>query len=106
MVNQVATDEATPRQQNSKIYKRLMRNALSNYVGAFFSILVGFLTTPFLLHHLGLAMFGWWLLITSITEYGRLFDFGIFGALTKYVAQYRATGEFERGRRIIAASQA
>jgi O-antigen/teichoic acid export membrane protein len=106
MVNLVETDAAAPRQQDSKIYKRLMRNALSNYVGALVSILAGFLTTPFLLHHLGLAMLGWWLLITSITEYGRLFDFGIFGALTKYVAQYRATGEFERGRRIIAASQA
>jgi O-antigen/teichoic acid export membrane protein len=108
MVNQLAadaTDAAAPRHRNAKIYKRLLRNTLSNYVGALFAILAGFLTTPFLLHHLGLSMLGWWLLITSITEYGRLFDFGIFGALTKYVAQYRATGEYAYGRRIIAASQ-
>lgn len=104
MVDNVETDRDARRGKDRQIYRRLMRNTISNYAGAFFDLAVGFLMTPFLLHHLGVATFGIWMLVSSLAGYGKLFDFGIYGAVTKYVAEYRATGEIEQGRRLISAS--
>ncbi|CAN5170131.1 oligosaccharide flippase family protein [soil metagenome] len=104
MVDNVEMVRATGRGKGKQIYQRLMRNTISNYAGAFFAIIVGFLMTPFLLHHLGVATFGIWMLVSTLAGYGRLFDFGIYGTVTKYVAEYRTTGEIEQGRRLISAS--
>jgi O-antigen/teichoic acid export membrane protein len=86
--------------------KRLRRQAListvSNYIGQVIIFVTGFALTPFILSRLGRADYGLWLLAGSVIAYGSLFDFGIIGALTKYVAEYRARGDLKETSTIIA----
>jgi O-antigen/teichoic acid export membrane protein len=95
-VNATAKDNA--------IFRRVFRNAASNYADISVTLAARFFLTPFLLIHLGATIFGLWVLVTSLTNYGRLFDFGISGAVTKYVAEDHVTGNADRSRRLISAS--
>lgn len=104
MVDDTEIGHGVGRGKNQRIVRLMMRNTISNYVGTIFAVGVGFLMTPLLLHHLGVATFGIWMLVSTLAGYGRVFDFGIHGTLTKYVAECRATGEIEEGRRLISAS--
>ncbi len=80
---------------------RVLRNTISNYLGKLVVLGSGFFLTPFLLNHLGATTYGLWILIGSLVAYGSLLDFGIAGAVTKYVAEYRARGEAERLGRLV-----
>jgi O-antigen/teichoic acid export membrane protein len=86
--------------------RQLSRQALfstaSNYVGQIIIIGTGLVLTPFILHRLGQSDYGLWLLVGSVIAYGNLFDFGITGALTKYVAEYQARGDLQELKRVIA----
>jgi O-antigen/teichoic acid export membrane protein len=81
---------------------RVMRSTISNYIGKFLALGTWFFLTPFLLAQLGDQLYGLWVLAGSIVAYGSLLDFGIAGALIKYVAEYRARGEHEQLNRLVA----
>jgi O-antigen/teichoic acid export membrane protein len=49
--------------------------------------LLYFLILPFVLKNLGVEMFGVWSLLTIVTNYARIVDFGISTAIVKLVAQ-------------------
>jgi O-antigen/teichoic acid export membrane protein len=84
------------------IRQRVLRNTVSNYIGQFIARGIWFLLTPFLLHHLGTVDYGLWVLTGSVVAYGSLLNLGIGGAIIKYVAEYRARGESEQARSLIA----
>lgn len=84
------------------IRRRVLRNTLSNYVGKTIALGLGFLLTPFILHHLGTTGYGLWMLVGAFVGYGSLLDLGIADAVIKYVAQYRATGEMDRAHGLVA----
>lgn len=90
--------------KDSIIFRRVFRNTASNYADIVVTLGIRFLLTPFLLHELGVTIFGLWILITSLMNYGQLLDFGISGAVTKYVAEDLITNNAERSRRLITAS--
>jgi O-antigen/teichoic acid export membrane protein len=84
------------------IRRRLVRNAASNYAGKALTLGAGFLLTPFLLHHLGPTNYGLWILAGSVVAYGGLLDFGIYGAVIKFIAEYQATGDEDQTNALIA----
>lgn len=84
------------------ISHRVLRNTISNSVGKFLWMCSGFLLTPFILHRLGAVEFGLWALANSVISYGMLLEFGIGGAVIKYVAEFRAHGRDEDARNLIA----
>jgi O-antigen/teichoic acid export membrane protein len=43
-----------------------------------------------------------WVLVGSLVSYGSLLDFGIASAITKYVAEFRARGDYEESHRLVA----
>jgi O-antigen/teichoic acid export membrane protein len=52
--------------------------------------------SPFIVSQLGLRTFGLWALISAVTQYATLMDFGVGGlALTRFVGQLGAIGEDE-----------
>ena len=55
----------------------MLRGAASNYVGRFAGLVVWFFFTPFVLHHLGPAEYGLWVVIASVVGYGWVFNLGI-----------------------------
>ena len=71
----------------------LLRNVVCNGWGLGFQIGTGLITVPLLVHGLGATSYGTWILIGSLTDYFGLLDFGIRGAVGRYVAMYDALAE-------------
>lgn len=94
----MATDAA----KDTLIHRRVLHSTITNYVGQFVVLGTGFLLTPFILSHLGATSYGLWALVGSVVAYGSLLDFGIAGAVVKYVAEYRARGETEQAHSLVA----
>jgi O-antigen/teichoic acid export membrane protein len=59
-------------------------------------VAVGIFLSPFILHRLGDAAFGIWVLIFSVTGYYGLFDLGIRSSIIRYVSKYTATDDREK----------
>jgi O-antigen/teichoic acid export membrane protein len=85
---------------------RILRSTISNYVGRFVGLATFFLLTPFILRQLDPSLFGLWVLVGSVVAYGSLFDFGIAGAITKYVAEYQAKGRLDEAKGLVATALA
>ena len=80
---------------------RIIKNVSSNWLSLGVNVAVGFLLTPFVIHHLGDAANGIWVLIFSITGYYGIFDLGIRSAIIRYVSKFAATGEKEELAKVI-----
>ena len=65
------------------------------------NIVVGIFLAPFILHHLGDAAFGIWVLIFSITGYYGLFDFGIRSSVLRYFSRALAQDDREELGKVI-----
>jgi len=68
---------------------KLFKNTIANYLIRFWTLGVYFFLFPFIVHYLGMAATGIWLLINSLTGYFGILNLGIGPSLTKYVAQYK-----------------
>ncbi|MBV9580865.1 MAG: oligosaccharide flippase family protein [Chloroflexi bacterium] len=79
----------------------MLRSSASNYAGRFAGLIVWFFLTPFVLRRLGPSDFGLWVLGSALIGYGSLLDLGIGGAITKYLAEYRARGDLTRARSLV-----
>ena len=80
--------------KDRQIRRRLLIGTTSNFIGQMVIFLVSFLLTPFLLTKLGAADYGLWVLLGSIVAFGSILDFGLWGTVIKYVAEYQARGDF------------
>ena len=80
---------------------QFIKNVGSNWIALATDVLIGFFLSPFILHRLGDAAFGIWVLIFSITGYYGLFDLGIRSSLVRYVSKAKATGDMEYATRVI-----
>jgi O-antigen/teichoic acid export membrane protein len=84
------------------IGRRVMVGTASNFAGQVVALGTLFFLTPFILHRLGSTAYGLWVLIGSVVAYGSVLDFGIWGAIIKYVAEYRARGENDTAQALVA----
>jgi O-antigen/teichoic acid export membrane protein len=80
---------------------QVIKNVGSSWFSLSINILVGFFLSPFIIHRLGDAAFGIWVLIFSITGYYGLFDLGIRSSIVRYVSKYTATGETQALAKLI-----
>jgi O-antigen/teichoic acid export membrane protein len=74
----------------------ILKNVGSSWSALAMNVVVGIFLSPFILHRLGDAAFGIWVLIFSVTGYYGLFDLGIRSSIIRYVSKYTATGENDR----------
>jgi len=84
---------------------QLRRNVLTNYIARFATIFGLFLLFPFVAHHVGLSVYGIYLLITSLTTFFTL-DFGMGTATIRYVAAAWSADDRPELSRIISSSLA
>ncbi|HEV8356813.1 MAG TPA: polysaccharide biosynthesis C-terminal domain-containing protein [Gemmatimonadales bacterium] len=80
----------------------MARSVLSNWVLFGFNAVVGFLLSPFVVHHLGNTQYGLWTLLGSIVGYLGLLDFGVRGAVTWHVARFVGAGDYRAVERHVA----
>ena len=66
----------------------IVRNVLSNWTGAAVAMVVMFFLSPFVVHKLGSAGYGLWVLVGSLTGYFGLLDLGIRPAIVKFTSKY------------------
>jgi O-antigen/teichoic acid export membrane protein len=87
---------------------RLVRNTVTNGIGAVLVSLIGLALTPFMIHHLGLAAFGVWALALTFSfgGYAALADLGIEGATVRYVAESVTDGNIQGLNRTVSTSLA
>ena len=74
---------------------QIVKNVGSGWVALAVNILVGIFLSPFILHRLGDAAFGIWVLIFSLTGYYGIFDFGIRSSIIRFVSKYTATNDLQ-----------
>ena len=75
--------------------QQIIKNVGSSWFALAVNIVVGIFLSPFILHRLGDAAFGIWVLIFSLTGYYGVFDFGIRSSIIRYVSKYTATKDIE-----------
>jgi len=80
---------------------QIVKNVGSSWFALGINILVGVFLSPFILHRLGDAAFGIWVLIFSVTGFYGIFDFGIRSSIIRYVSKYTATGDVEEVSQLI-----
>lgn len=80
------------------------RSAGWNWLALAVVTVVAFFLAPFLVHELGNAAYGMWVLIASVTSYMGLLDLGIRGAVTRFVARNHARDDHEAASASVAAA--
>src|SRR3954470_20026228 len=83
---------------------QIIRNVSSSWIALGTSVLVGLFLWPLILHSLGDAAAGIWVLIFSITGYYGLFDLGIRSSVVRYISKAKATNDVEYASRLISTS--
>jgi len=76
--------------------RQILKNVGSSWSALAINVAVGIFLSPFILHRLGDAAFGVWVLIFSVTGYYGLFDLGIRSSVVRYVSKYTATDDREK----------
>ena len=71
----------------------IARNAISNWAAFLYVAGVSFFLSPFIVKHLGATAYGVWSLLVALVGYLGLLDFGVRGAVTRYIAQHHAVGD-------------
>ena len=73
--------------------RSIARNAVSNWAAFLYVAGVSFFLSPFIVKHLGATAYGVWSLLVALVGYLGLLDFGVRGAVTRYIAQFQAVGD-------------
>ena len=70
--------------------RTILRNVATRYLAVAAEMLLGLVTLPFNLRHLGVEAYGLWMLTAGVTIHFSILDLGYSSALVKFIAQYRA----------------
>lgn len=73
--------------------RQIIKSASSNWVSYGISVVVAFLISPYVVHHLGNVAYGVWSLIVSLISFLGLLDFGLRGAVTRFVSKHHAEND-------------
>jgi O-antigen/teichoic acid export membrane protein len=84
--------------------RKIIHGSSLRVAGLAISILVAFFMMPFLVHHLGDHLYGYWALIGSILGYYGIMDFGIVSAVQFYVGKAVGANDKEGANRAISLS--
>ncbi len=71
----------------------VLRNTIANWSAFIAAAGVSFFLSPFIVHRLGDSAYGIWVLLGSLVGYLGLLDFGVRGAVTKFVAGFHARSD-------------
>jgi len=84
--------------------RRIITNAVANWIGFAVQLVVAFFMSPILVHWLGAPRYGVWSLVESVLAYLMLFDLGVAASVVRYVARFEANGDQDRLNRVFSTS--
>lgn len=87
-----------------KEIKRISRNIKLNAAGQAINLIVAFAMFPFIVSYTGKEVYGAYILVTTVTGYLGILDFGTAGAVIKYVAEYSGKGDMKGTGEILSTS--
>ncbi len=70
--------------------RTIVKNVIFNTIGRFYGLIVSFFLTPLIIHSVGSAKYGLWVIVGVITGYFGLLDFGVGSSFMKYIAEFQA----------------
>ncbi len=83
---------------------RVLTNIFSNWSNLLISVVVAFIVSPILVNQLGNETYGIWVLIVSLTSYFTILDFGVNGAIVRFVSKYKALKDYQSANKIFSTS--
>lgn len=83
---------------------RAAKNAFLNLTRLGISALAALLVPPLLIRHLSPQSYGAWVLVLQVSAILNFLDFGIQTAISKFIAQYHASGDMDGCRRLASTS--
>ncbi len=81
--------------------RKVLQGSASNLVRMLLSMLVSLVLPPFLIHRMSAAEYSAWVLILQLSAYVNFLDLGLQTAISKFVAEYLATGDRDGSRRVV-----
>ncbi|WP_433966259.1 hypothetical protein [Tunturiibacter gelidiferens] len=84
--------------------RHIARNVLFNWLGTLANMAVGFFFAPFILHRLGDAAYGVWVLAISVVGYLGLMDLGLQSSVLRFVSKGHTTGDHQGSSEAISAA--
>jgi O-antigen/teichoic acid export membrane protein len=82
----------------------MARSIVSNWAAFAFSAGVNFFVSPIVVRSLGQTQYGAWALLVAMVGYLGLLDLGVRSAVTRYVAQFHASGRHDSANLLYAAA--
>jgi O-antigen/teichoic acid export membrane protein len=79
---------------------KILGNIFSNWAALAVSAIIAFIISPLIVANLGKEMYGVWALVTSITGYFTVLDFGVNTAIVRYVSSAVAQRKLNIARSI------
>lgn len=73
----------------------IKKGAIISYISIFLNIIISLVYTPWMIHKIGISDYGLYSLVGAFLSYF-LLDFGLSGAITRFIAKYRAEGNEEK----------
>ena len=80
---------------------QIFKNVGSSWAALAVNVAIGVFLSPFILHRLGDAAFGIWVLIFSVTGYYGVFDLGIRSSVVRFVSKFSAVNDSENLCKVI-----
>jgi len=85
----------------SEAGSRIAKNSVFNLLRTCLALPIMLLITPYVLRHLGKDEFGIWALVSVITSYAQLSDFGMTESLIRFAAEYKARDDSQALNRLV-----
>jgi O-antigen/teichoic acid export membrane protein len=83
-------------------FSLILRAVATSWVAVLANAAVGLLLTPYVLHHIGDEAFGLWVLVVTLVGYCGILDGGVRSSILRYTARYRALGDQESVKEVVA----
>ena len=81
--------------------KKIIRNTIFSSAGFFWSYLLSFLLTPFIIHRIGIEAFGIWAIANTAINFFIFLDPGFGSSYVKYIAEYNTKKDYKTVNNVI-----
>ena len=80
---------------------RLVLNTICNVTELVIRLVIGFVMTPIILHHLGRSVYGIWALTGSLLAYSSLLSLGLNSAVNRWIPVYLVQKDYDGINRVV-----